>query len=72
MPGVSSVLAKSMATGMRMTLMLAPLTGKVAIKNGPVALVIPTDDFSASERWMFLLALVIVVAGLYLSGEFPM
>jgi len=29
-------------------------------------------DFSASERWMFLLALVIVVAGLYVSGEFPM
>jgi general secretion pathway protein H len=33
-----------------MTLMVAPLTGKVAIKNGPVALVIPTDDFTASER----------------------
>ncbi len=33
-----------------LTLTVAPLTGKVTIKNGPVALVIPTDDLSASER----------------------
>jgi general secretion pathway protein H len=33
-----------------LTLTVAPLTGKVAIKNGPVPLVIPLDDVSASER----------------------
>jgi general secretion pathway protein H len=33
-----------------LTLALAPLTGKVTVKSGPVALVIPTDDKSASER----------------------
>ena len=33
-----------------LTLTVAPLTGKVTIKNGPVPLVIPTDDISASER----------------------
>jgi general secretion pathway protein H len=33
-----------------LTLMIAPLTGKVTIKNGPVALVIPRDDLEASER----------------------
>jgi general secretion pathway protein H len=33
-----------------MTLMVAPLTGKVTIKNGAVALVIPRDDLEASER----------------------
>jgi general secretion pathway protein H len=32
------------------TLLVSPLTGKVTVKNGPVALVIPTDDKSASER----------------------
>jgi general secretion pathway protein H len=33
-----------------LTLSTLPLTGKVVIKNGPVSLVIPTDDISASER----------------------
>ena len=33
-----------------LTLMIAPLTGKVSIKNGPVPLVIPRDDTQASER----------------------
>ncbi len=33
-----------------LTLSVAPLTGKVTIKNGPVPLVIPTDDLSASDR----------------------
>lgn len=33
-----------------LTLSIAPLTGKISIKNGPVPLVIPTDDTQASER----------------------
>lgn len=33
-----------------LTLSIAPLTGKVTIKNGPLHLVIPVDDTSASER----------------------
>ena len=33
-----------------LTLTVAPLTGKVVIKNGPIPLVIPVDDQSASER----------------------
>jgi general secretion pathway protein H len=33
-----------------LTLLLAPLTGKVTIKNGPFPLVIPIDDTAASER----------------------
>jgi len=33
-----------------LTLLIAPLTGKVTIKNGPVPLVIPVDDVQASER----------------------
>ncbi|HEY2517601.1 MAG TPA: prepilin-type N-terminal cleavage/methylation domain-containing protein [Polyangiaceae bacterium] len=33
-----------------LTLLVSPLTGKVTVKNGPVALVIPTDDREASER----------------------
>jgi general secretion pathway protein H len=32
------------------TLLVSPLTGKVTVKNGPVKLVLPTDDKSASER----------------------
>ncbi len=36
--------------GDTLTLIVSPLTGKVNVKNGPVALVIPTDDRSASER----------------------
>ena len=31
-------------------LTVAPLTGKVTIKNGAVPLVIPTDDLTASDR----------------------
>jgi len=33
-----------------LTLSVAPLTGKVTIKNGPVPLTIPTDDETASDR----------------------
>jgi general secretion pathway protein H len=34
-----------------MTLLISsPLTGKVVVKNGPVELVIPTDDDTASDR----------------------
>jgi general secretion pathway protein H len=33
-----------------MTLLVSPLTGKVTIKNGPVALLRPRDDKEASER----------------------
>jgi general secretion pathway protein H len=33
-----------------LTLSISPLTGKVTIKNGPVPLVVPTDDATASER----------------------
>jgi general secretion pathway protein H len=40
----------SMEDGDTLTLLVSPLTGKVSVKNGPVALVIPIDDRSASER----------------------
>src|SRR4029077_20179696 len=33
-----------------LTLLVSPLTGKVTAKDGPVSLVIPVDDKSASER----------------------
>jgi general secretion pathway protein H len=33
-----------------LSLAVSPLTGKVHVKNGPVALVIPLDDKEASER----------------------
>ena len=33
-----------------MTLLVSPLTGKVTIKNGPVAMANPRDDKEASER----------------------
>jgi general secretion pathway protein H len=33
-----------------LTLSVAPLTGKISIKNGPVPLVIPVDDQGASDR----------------------
>jgi general secretion pathway protein H len=33
-----------------LTLVVAPLTGKVTVKAGPVALVKPTDDAEASDR----------------------
>jgi len=33
-----------------LTLLVAPLTGKVTIKNGPQELKVPTDDQSASDR----------------------
>jgi general secretion pathway protein H len=33
-----------------LSLEVSPLTGKVHVKNGPVALVIPRDDKEASER----------------------
>ena len=43
-------IGESTDDGDTLSLVLAPLTGKVTAKNGPVALVIPTDDKSASER----------------------
>ncbi len=43
-------IAKSINDADTQTLMVSPLTGKVTVKNGPVALVLPTDDKSASER----------------------
>jgi general secretion pathway protein H len=36
--------------GDTLSLAVSPLTGKVHVKNGPVALIVPTDDKSASER----------------------
>jgi general secretion pathway protein H len=36
--------------GDTLTLLVSPLTGKVTVKNGPVALVVPVDDKGASER----------------------
>jgi general secretion pathway protein H len=41
---------KSVADSDTQTLLVQPLTGKVNVKNGPVALVLPVDDRSASER----------------------
>jgi general secretion pathway protein H len=43
-------LGASEEDGDTLTLLVAPLTGKVNVKNGPVALVIPVDDRGASER----------------------
>ncbi len=40
----------SIEDGDTLTLVVAPLTGKVTVKNGPVALVIPHDDKASSER----------------------
>ncbi len=36
--------------GDTLSLLVSPLTGKVTVKNGPTALVIPTNDKEASER----------------------
>jgi general secretion pathway protein H len=36
--------------GDTLTLVISPLTGKVSVKNGPVAFVLPVDDRAASER----------------------
>jgi general secretion pathway protein H len=36
--------------GDTLSLLISPLTGKVTVKNGPTALVVPLDDKSASER----------------------
>ena len=36
--------------GKTMTLLVAPLTGKVAVKGGPVELKLPTDDKDLSDR----------------------
>jgi general secretion pathway protein H len=36
--------------GDTLTLVIAPLTGKVTVKNGPVSFVLPIDDRAASER----------------------
>ena len=43
-------IGESLDDGDTLTLVPAPLTGKVTVKNGAVALVVPTDDKSASER----------------------
>ena len=40
----------SVEDGDTLTLVVAPLTGKTTVKNGPVALVIPVDAKSASDR----------------------
>jgi general secretion pathway protein H len=40
----------STVDGDTMTLLVAPLTGKVTVKSGPVALKIPLDDKEASDR----------------------
>jgi general secretion pathway protein H len=40
----------SVDDGDTLTLVVAPLTGKVTVKNGPFPLTIPTDDKEASER----------------------
>jgi general secretion pathway protein H len=36
--------------GDTLTLVVAPLTGKVTVKNGPISFVLPSDDRAASER----------------------
>ena len=36
--------------GDTLSLIVSPLTGKVTVKNGPVALVVPKDDKESSER----------------------
>jgi general secretion pathway protein H len=43
-------LGQSTEDGDTLTLEVSPLTGKVTVKNGPVALVLPTNDKEASER----------------------
>lgn len=40
----------SLDDGRTLTMLVSPLTGKVRIRGGPVELVVPTDDESASER----------------------
>jgi general secretion pathway protein H len=40
----------SLEDGDTLSLLVAPLTGKVSVKSGAVAVVIPTDDKSASDR----------------------
>jgi general secretion pathway protein H len=36
--------------GQTMTVLVAPLTGKVTVKSGPQELQLPTDDATASDR----------------------
>jgi general secretion pathway protein H len=43
-------IGKSEEDGDTLSLIVSPLTGKVSVKNGPIALVIPTNDKEASER----------------------
>lgn len=43
-------IGKSTAEDDAMTLLVSPLTGKVAVKSGAIALTNPTDDKEASER----------------------
>jgi general secretion pathway protein H len=40
----------SIENGDTLTLVVSPLTGKVTVKNGPVAFVLPVDDRASSER----------------------
>jgi general secretion pathway protein H len=40
----------SIADGDTLTLVVSPLTGKVTVKNGSVAFVLPVDDRASSER----------------------
>jgi general secretion pathway protein H len=43
-------MGKSTEDSETLTLVVSPLTGKVTVKSGAVALEIPMDDRSASER----------------------
>jgi len=43
-------IGKSEEDAQTQTLLVAPLTGKVAIQSGPVALTLPTDEKEASDR----------------------
>lgn len=43
-------IGQSTDPGDTLTLVVSPLTGKVTVKNGPVAFVMPRDDKAASER----------------------
>jgi general secretion pathway protein H len=43
-------IGRSVEDGDTLTLVVAPLTGKVRVKFGPVPFVLPLDDKAASER----------------------
>lgn len=43
-------IGESEEDGQTLTLLVAPLTGKITIKGGPAELVVPMDDVQASDR----------------------